>query len=52
MLKFRKYIAIGGTVYALAIGFVMQFGRDVPSAESQSCVGRHCDRAERSPHRS
>ena len=39
MLKFRKYIAIGGTVvFALAIGFVMQFGRDVPSAEKPVLV--------------
>lgn len=39
MLKFRKYIAIGGTfVSALAIGFVMQFGRDVPSPEKPVLV--------------
>lgn len=39
MLKSRKYMAIGGTVVsALAIGFVMQFGRDVPSAEKSVLV--------------
>ncbi len=35
MEKLRKYIAIGGTVVcALGIGFVMQFGRDVPEAQA------------------
>ena len=35
MEKFRKYFAVGGTVLcALAIGFVMQFGQDVPTAQA------------------